>query len=137
MTTILIADDDSRIRLLLRTILRREGHRVVEAVDGDEALAAIREHRPTIAILDVLMPGRSGLEVCRAARADPSVADTRLIVVSANATEADALGAGADQFLAKPFLPSRILAAIGPPSLAALIAAISSGDEQPPARPDR
>jgi len=129
VTTILIADDASRIRLLLRTVLEAAGYVVLEAADGVATLAAIVEHRPAIVILDVVMPGLSGLEVCRAVRADPSLADTRLILVSGNATEADALGSGADRFLAKPFLPSRILAAVGAAGTGAPAAANSSGDE--------
>jgi len=83
------------------------------AADGDEALTAIRAHRPAVAILDVMMPGPSGLEVCRAVRADPSLVGTRVIISSANATEADAVSAGADAFIPKPFLPSRMREAIG------------------------
>ncbi len=112
MVTIVVADDEARIRLLLQATLRGEGHRVVEAADGDEALTAIRAHRPTVAILDVMMPGLSGLEVCRAVRADPSLVGTRVIISSANVNEAEALGAGADAFLAKPFLPSRMRVAV-------------------------
>ena len=112
MTTVLIADDEPRIRLLLRTSLRDAGHDVREVADGEAALRAIRERPPSVAILDVQMPGLSGLEVCRRVRADPRLAGVRLLVVSANATEADALTAGADVFLAKPFSPTRLLAAV-------------------------
>ena len=75
---------------------------MLEAADGDAALAALRAHRPAVAVLDVQMPGRSGLEVCRAVRADPALASTGVLIVSANAVADDAEGAGADAFLPKP-----------------------------------
>lgn len=112
MATILIADDDAHIRQLLRLTLAGNEHEVLEAADGDAALAAVRAHRPTVAILDVQMPGLSGLEVCRLVRADPSFAGTRVMVVSANASEEQATVAGADVFLAKPFSPARLLAVL-------------------------
>ena len=113
MATILIADDDARIRLLLRSILRGEGHEIVEAADGDAALAAVRAHRPAVALLDVQMPGPSGLEVCRAIRADPALARTAVVIASADATEAHAATVGAAAFLAKPFSVRRLLATVG------------------------
>jgi CheY-like chemotaxis protein len=64
------------------------------------------------AILDIVMPGRDGFEVCRAVRADPDVRDMPLILISGNATEAEARAAGANAFLAKPFLPSALLAIV-------------------------
>jgi len=112
MVTIVVADDEVHIRLLLSVTLLGGGNRVVEAGDGDAALAAIREHRPAVAILDVVMPGLSGLEVCRRVRADPALVGTRVIISSGNATEAEALDAGADAFLPKPFLPSRMRDAV-------------------------
>ena len=113
MATVLIADDDARIRLLLRSILRGEGHAVIEAADGDAGLAAVRAHRPAVAILDVQMPGPSGLEVCRAIRAAPDLAGTAVVIASADAAEAHAAAAGAAAFLAKPFSVQRLLATVG------------------------
>lgn len=115
MARILIADDASEIRRLLRMVLALEGHEVVEAADGDEALALVRAHRPCVAILDVQMPGQSGLDVCRAVRADADLQAVGLIIASANGLPEDvelALSAGADRFVAKPFSPRRILEAI-------------------------
>ena len=112
MATILIADDDAHIRQLLRLTLAGNGHEVLEVADGDTALAAVRAHRPVVAILDVQMPGLSGLEVCRLVRADPSLAGTHVMVVSANASEEQAAGVGADVFIAKPFSPARLLAVL-------------------------
>lgn len=112
MATVLIADDDARVRRLLRSTLDCGGYAVLEAADGDAAVAAVRAHRPAVAVLDVQMPGRSGLDVCRALRADPDLAGTGVVIVSADATADDAERAGADAFLPKPFSPLRLLAAI-------------------------
>lgn len=112
MARVLIADDEPGIRLLLGKLLRGEGHAVAEAADGDEAIALLGTHRPDVVILDVIMPGRSGLDVCRLIRADPARRAVGVIVVSANATEADAEAAGADLFFAKPFSPRSLLAAV-------------------------
>jgi CheY-like chemotaxis protein len=112
MVSVLIADDDPPVRLLLRTILRRDGHAVLEATDGAEALRLLREARPAIAILDVEIPPPSGLDICRGVRADPDLAGIRLIVVTGSASESDAMAAGADVYLAKPFSPSQLSAAV-------------------------
>ena len=115
MARILIADDAPEIRRLLRMVLMLDGHEVVEAADGDEALALLRAHRPSVAVLDVSMPGRTGLDVCRAVRADAGLAGVGLVVASANGLPEDvelALSAGADRFVAKPFAPRRILEAV-------------------------
>ena len=111
MSSILVADDVPSVRKLLRLILEPT-HLVIEAGDGDDALRQLIDHRPALAILDVGMPGRSGIEVCRALRGDPSLASTGVIVMTANGMEADrraALAAGADHFVAKPFSPGRIV----------------------------
>ena len=112
MATVLIADDDACIRRLLHATLRGGGHDVLEAADGEAALAAVRAHRPAVAVLDVQMPGRSGLDVCRALRTDPALASTGVLIVSTNAAAGDAARAGADAFLPKPFSPLRLLAAV-------------------------
>ena len=112
MARILVADDEARIRLLVGTLLRGKGHDVVEAADGDEAARLLASRRPDVAILDVSMPGRSGLEVCRLVRSDPSLRRTGVIVVSASVTEEVARAAGADVFLPKPFSPRALLAAV-------------------------
>ncbi len=113
MATVLIADDDARIRRLLQATLRGGGHDVLEAADGDAALAALRAHRPTVAVLDVQMPGRSGLDVCRTVRVDPELRGIGVVIVSATAAPDEAEGAGADAFLPKPFSPLWLLAVVG------------------------
>lgn len=112
MARVLIADDSAQLRLMLRHTLDHGGHEVLEAADGEEALRVLREERPDVAILDVVMPGLSGLDVCRAARRDAALAATGIIILSANATQGHAAQAGADWFVAKPFLPSELLAAV-------------------------
>ncbi len=112
MATILVADDDARIRHLVRLTLLGDGHDVLVAADGDAALAALRAHRPAVAILDVQMPGRSGLDVCRALRLDPDLAGIGVVIVSANTTAGQVRAAGADAYLLKPFSPRGLLAEI-------------------------
>jgi CheY-like chemotaxis protein len=111
MMSILVADDAPGVRKLLRLILG-PGYEVIEAEDGDQALRLMTEHRPDVAILDVSMPKRTGIEVCRLLRQDPDLATTGVIVITANGTPQDqtaALDAGADYFLTKPFSPGVII----------------------------
>ena len=120
-STVVIADDDADIRALVRISAVRAGLNVVsEAADGDEALAAIRLLTPDLAILDVTMPGMSGLEICRAVRADPALDRVQILLVSAAADEtsiAAGMRAGAADYLSKPFSPrelaSRLSAHVG------------------------
>lgn len=112
MATILIADDLPSVRLLVHLTLDR-GHTVIEASDGATALELLRQKRPDIAILDVMMPALNGLQVCQHVKEDPSLAETRIIILSAHATEEEARQVGADRFLGKPFLPSQLMAAVG------------------------
>jgi CheY-like chemotaxis protein len=126
MSSILIADDLEAMRRLLRRVLERR-HTVVEAVDGAEALETLRAVHPDVAVLDVIMPGLSGLEVCRLVRADPELRHTGVVLISANAPAAEAHEVGADAFLVKPFLPSALLAAVDD----ALRGAVSRGPDNP------
>jgi len=112
MARVLIADDSSQLRLLVRRALLLADHDVLEAVDGEQALAILRLEQPDVAILDVIMPGLNGLDVCRAARADPVLETIGIIILSANASIDQASTAGADRFVSKPFLPSDLLAAV-------------------------
>jgi CheY-like chemotaxis protein len=111
MANILVIDDEQPIRRLIRLTLGHE-HRVGEAGDGEEALRMLVAERWDVAILDVSMPLLDGLSVCRAARAEPSLAHLGIIIVSANVRVEEALGAGADRHLPKPFRPLELLAAI-------------------------
>jgi DNA-binding response OmpR family regulator len=109
---ILVVDDDAFIRRPLEFILREEGFRPVTAVDGDDCLAQVRESRPDLIILDVMMPGRDGFEVCRVLKRDPELSDIPIILLSARGREPDrerGLSMGAAEFLTKPYSPSDLL----------------------------
>ncbi len=117
MTTthrVIVADDDADIRSLIGIAVEKSGLRLVASVaDGASALAAIREHVPDLAILDVAMPELTGLEVCSAVRQDPSLDEVRILLLSASVDEASqtvGIAAGADYFLAKPFSPRELAA---------------------------
>ena len=112
MTTILIADDEPSLRLLVSATIASDEYEVVEAVDGDEAWQLIREHRPNVVLLDVQMPGRTGLDLARAIRAEPDLVRTCVILLTSKAQPADieaGLAAGADRYLTKPFSPLELL----------------------------
>ena len=113
---VLIVDDEQHIRLLIEQTLEElldEGVELYTAADGDEAMAAIAAQRPALVFLDVMMPGRSGLDVCRAVRADPELAGAHIVLLTAKGQaldRAEGLAAGADEFLTKPFDPDALLA---------------------------
>ncbi|MCW2579091.1 MAG: Response regulator with CheY-like receiver domain and winged-helix DNA-binding domain [Blastococcus sp.] len=104
---VLVADDEDDIRdLVCVAVAKAGGTLVAEVGDGAQALAAARSGLPDLAILDVNMPGATGLEVCTALRGDPTTAGIRILLLSAGATPdevARGLAAGADAYLAKPF----------------------------------
>lgn len=109
--TILICEDDENLRQLIRVVL--DGYRFVEAQDGPEALELALRLRPDLIILDLMLPGTSGLEVLTQLRERLPVAETRVIVLSAwgHADQA-ALSAGADRFVPKPFEPDELRAIV-------------------------
>jgi CheY-like chemotaxis protein len=115
MTTVLIADDEPNLRLLVSATLLSDECDVLEAEDGDEAWDLIVEHQPRIVILDLQMPGRTGLELAEAIRRTPAISDTRIIMLTSKAQRADierGYRAGADVYLTKPFLPIELLNAV-------------------------
>ena len=115
MKTVLIADDEANLRLLVAATLAAGDCEIIEAADGNEAWKIIVEHRPQVAILDIQMPGRTGLEITRAIKADPSLAQIRIVILTSKARPADVTGgmeAGADFYLTKPFLPIELLTAV-------------------------
>jgi CheY-like chemotaxis protein len=112
--TILVADDNDDVRKLVALVLSRTG-RVLEAADGEGALAVARLRRPDLAVLDVQMPGPDGIEVCRRLKADPTTAGMPIVILTAEgASDARerALAAGADAFVTKPFRPAELLALV-------------------------
>lgn len=115
MATILICDNEEPIRALVRAALGGAGHDLHEAADGDEALERCRELRPQLVVLDMMMPGRTGLDVLEALRADEELERTKVVMLTARAQAADraaAATAGADLFVAKPFSPLELAAAV-------------------------
>jgi DNA-binding response OmpR family regulator len=115
VTTVLVAEDDSDIRDLLVFKLTRDGFDVVAVGDGNSALEAISGHRPDLVILDVMMPGMSGLEVCRRLRAEPATRSLPVILLTARAQESDVdrgFDIGADEYVTKPFSPRALLSRV-------------------------
>lgn len=112
METILIADDEEPIRELLTLYLEREGFRVITAGDGEQALAAARAQSPDLIVLDLMMPKRSGYEVCRELRRD---SDIPILMLTARGEDVDrivGLELGADDYLGKPFHPRELTARV-------------------------
>jgi CheY-like chemotaxis protein len=112
---ILCADDDEDILSLVALRLERAGYEVMRAVDGEAAIAAARARRPALAVLDVMMPKRTGYEVLAELRADPSLRDLKVILLSARVQESDVergMDAGADAYLAKPFKAPELVAKV-------------------------
>jgi len=106
MTRVLIADDEPNIVVSLEFMMKREGYEVLVARDGVAALEAIRGERPELVLLDAMMPGMSGFDVCQAVRADEALRGTRILMLTAKGRETDmarGLGVGADAYVTKPF----------------------------------
>jgi len=114
-TKVLIADDEPNIVVSLSFMMRREGYEVLVARDGTEALDTIRRERPALVLLDAMMPGLTGFDVCEAVRADAAVRDTRILMLTAKGRETDVargLGAGADAYVTKPFSTRELVAKV-------------------------
>jgi DNA-binding response OmpR family regulator len=108
---VLVADDDEDILVLVRTVLERAGYEVSAVRDGAEAIAAARQRRPDLAVLDVAMPEVDGLEVLRRLRADASTSDVPVLLLSARVQEDDVargFATGADAYVQKPFSPREL-----------------------------
>ena len=112
---VLIADDEPNILISLEFLMKREGHQVIVARDGDEALAAIRRERPDLVLLDVMMPGKTGFDVCAAVRADESFAATKIVLLTAKGRDTDVAkgtALGADAYITKPFSTKELAARV-------------------------
>ena len=112
---VLIADDEPNILISLEFLMKREGHQVLLARDGDEALALIRSERPALVLLDVMMPKKTGIEVCQAVRADDSLAGVKILMLTAKGRDTDVaqgLGVGADGYMTKPFSTKELAARV-------------------------
>jgi DNA-binding response OmpR family regulator len=112
---VLVADDDEDILLLVTTRLKRDGFEIVQASNGDEALAVARERRPALAVLDIGMPGLDGVEVLEQIRADGDLRAMKVLLLTAKAQESDVrrgFDAGADAYVKKPFSPADLSARV-------------------------
>ena len=108
---ILIADDEPNIVISLEYLLKKEGFEIAVATDGEAVLRLAGEFRPELVLLDIMMPKKSGFEVCEALRADPAQANLKIIMLSTLAQDADieeGTRAGADRYITKPFNPREL-----------------------------
>jgi len=109
---VLVADDEPDVRLLVASNLRLGGFTVLEAEDGPATLEAARTRTPDLIVLDLMLPGMSGLEVCRVLKSDPATRRIPIVMLTAKAEEIDrivGLELGADDYLTKPFSPRELL----------------------------
>jgi two-component system alkaline phosphatase synthesis response regulator PhoP len=112
MKTILVVDDEPNIVALVRLYLEKDGFKVIEAGEGDEAIVLHRRHGPDLVVVDLMLPGRDGFDVCRAIRRE---ADTPILILTARSDDVDAivgLELGADDYLTKPFNPRVLVARV-------------------------
>lgn len=112
---VLIADDEPNIVISLEFLMKREGHEVSIARDGQQALQLIRSLQPDLVLLDVMMPSKSGLEVLQAVRADEEIAATKILLLTAKGRETDVakgMALGADAYMTKPFSTRELAARV-------------------------
>lgn len=109
---ILVIDDEPQIRRLMRTTLIGAGYEVDDAKSGEEGLEKVSQFHPDLVLLDINMPGMGGLAACRALRADPNIAIIMLTIRNTEKDKVEALDAGADDFVVKPFSTPELLARI-------------------------
>jgi len=111
---IVVAEDQEEIRYVLQRALERAGHEVVATGDGVAALEAIRLHRPAVVVTDVDMPHMTGLELCRAIRADAELRHIPVVLASGSLLPGDeaAAAVGASAMLLKPFLATQLVACV-------------------------
>ena len=108
---ILVADDSSTVRRVVSARLAADGHEVIEAEDGEQALAVARAQRPALVVLDKVMPKLDGFEVVRALRADPATESLPIVMLTDRGSEddvLDGLGLGVDEYMPKPFSPREL-----------------------------
>jgi two-component system phosphate regulon response regulator PhoB len=110
-----VIEDEVDILEVLRHNLSREGYKVLTSRDGEEGLALVRKEAPEIVLLDLMLPGLDGIEVCRRLKQDPVTRPIPVIMVTAKGEEADivlGLGVGADDYITKPFSPRELVARV-------------------------
>jgi CheY-like chemotaxis protein len=106
--TVLVVDDEPDVLLLCRVNLEFEGHEVIEAADGEQAMAQVRAHRPDVVLLDVMMPKMDGWQVLSAIKADETLADIPVVMLTAKVQDQDQIrgwSQGAADYITKPFSP--------------------------------
>ncbi|HET7012463.1 MAG TPA: response regulator [Streptosporangiaceae bacterium] len=112
---ILIAEDSSTVRRLIAARLAADGYEVLEAADGEQALASVRAEHPDLLVLDKVMPKFDGFEVVRELRADPETRAIPIVMLTERTTEQDVLGGldlGVDEYMPKPFSPHELSARV-------------------------
>jgi two-component system phosphate regulon response regulator PhoB len=112
---ILVIEDEADILEVIEYNLRREGYKVIRSLDGEEGLQLARKDAPDLVVLDLMLPGMSGLEVCRELKRDALTRATPVIILTAKSEETDVilgLGMGADDYITKPFRPKELTARV-------------------------
>jgi len=112
---VLVVEDEPDLREVMRYNLQREGFEVVECEDGEQGLEAIRQRLPSLVLLDIMLPGMSGLDICRAMKRDPETRGIPVIMVTARGEESEivlGLELGADDYVPKPFSPRELVARV-------------------------
>ncbi len=112
---ILVADDEPNIVISLEYLLQREGYAVLIARDGQEAIEVITRERPDLVLLDVMMPKKSGFEVCQALRANEQLQNTKILMLTAKGRDTDmakGTALGADDYMTKPFSTRELVAKV-------------------------
>ncbi|HZO29541.1 MAG TPA: response regulator [Chloroflexota bacterium] len=110
--TVLLADDDPGLRRLVGATLGSEHFNLLSAADGEETLTVARQRLPALILLDINMPRRNGLEVCRMLKADPTTSHIKIVMLTASGSDVDrtrAFEASADDYFVKPFSPIALL----------------------------
>ena len=110
--SILVADDEPSVRLLVTETIGHDDYVLIEASDGEQAWSLIQDCQPSLVLLDIRMPGRTGMEILRSIKSDPRLAAIKVILLTASAQRSDieaGLLAGADSYLTKPFSPRELL----------------------------
>lgn len=112
---VLIADDEPNIVVSLEFLMERNGYQIRIAKDGEEVLRAVEEYRPDLILLDVMLPGKSGFEVCQKIRENPAWQGIKIIMLTAKGRDtevAKGLALGADAYVTKPFSTKELLAQV-------------------------
>jgi twitching motility two-component system response regulator PilH len=113
--TILVVDDSPTEMRLVLNALSGKGHRLITATDGDQALELARREQPRLVVLDVVMPGKNGFQVCRALKSAPETEKIPVILLTSKNQESDkfwGLKQGADEYITKPFAEAELQAAV-------------------------